>query len=336
MSDWSTKGPFDARSEFGTPGWGKRAVMVTGIAYGGALLVSVLLLLMGRGVVGSMASESMVIAGLIGLLLVLTSAPMAMIVAVWAATSPVHQLSRRIVELQDAVRVISEQAAPSDDARRVLNRATERQMLCRAIEQDFQNREWEAAIVLCDELANRFGYRGDADEFRARIDRERWGDIDAAAREGLALIDGMLLQRRWADAEREGARLARQYPQMERMTGLPQRVAQAREDYKIEVKQRFLEADGGGRPEEAMSLLKELDTLLTEAEAAPLRDTARNVIAKARDSMGEQFKAAIEDEDWADAVTIGRRIIADFPNTKMAGEVRDLLDGILARANSIR
>ncbi len=314
--------------------WGRQAVYVTGLAYGGALLVSIGLLLTGGGVLGAHPRESLVTAGLIGLILVLTLAPAALIIAVWTATSPVAQLSRRLLEVQDAVRVISEQAALSDDARRVLNRSTEREMLRRAIEQDIVGREWEAAIVLCEELANRFGYRADAEEFRARIETARFGDLDAATREGFALIDGMILQRRWDDAAREAARLARLYPQHQRCAAMPEHVAQARANYKGEVVRRFGDAAAGDRIEEAMAMLKELDTLLSEAEAAPLKDTARAVIAKARDQAGAQFREAVEEQDWADAANIGRRIIAEFPNTKMASEVRAMLDNILVRANA--
>ncbi|MGD9688796.1 MAG: hypothetical protein AB7K52_02445 [Phycisphaerales bacterium] len=343
MADWTSGGGAggggadrddDRLDGFGTPGWGRRAVVVTGVAYAGALVVSVMLLLMGRGLIGRIPSEGLVTAGLTGLLLVLTLSPIALIIAIWASTSPIQQLAKRMIEVQEAVRVISEQAALSDDARRVLNRATEREMLCRAIEQDIANREWEAAIVLCTELADRFGYRVEAEGFRARIERARIGDMDAAARESVALIDGMLLQRRWSDAAAEAARLARLYPQTERIAQLPARVDRAKADYKEEARKRFVEAAAMGRYEEALALLRDLDGLMSEAEAGPLRETARSVVAGAREALGAHFKAAVEDEDWADAATIGRRIIAEFPNTRMAVEVREMLDGILSRANA--
>ena len=42
----------------------------------------------------------------------------------------------------------------------------------RAIEEDMATGEWDAAMVLVRELAERFGYRADAEEFRARIEAE--------------------------------------------------------------------------------------------------------------------------------------------------------------------
>ena len=86
--------------------------------------------------------------------------------------------------------------------------------------------------------------------------------------------------------------------------------------------------------DEAMELLKEMDGYLTEAEAEPFREVARGVIGKARENLGLQFKVAVQDRQWATAAAVGRRIVREFPNTRMAQEVRGMLDGILSRANN--
>ena len=80
-------------------------------------------------------------------------------------------------------------------------------------------------------------------------------------------------------------------------------------------------------------MLKELDNYLSPDEAEPFREVARGVISKARENLGAQFKIAVQDRQWASAAAIGRRIINEFPNTRMAAEVRGLMDGILSRAN---
>ena len=62
---------------------------------------------------------------------------------------------------------------------------------------------------------------------------------------------------------------------------------------------------------------------------------ARGVIGKARENLGAQFKLAVQDRAWSRAATIGNTIVEQFPNTRMAAEVRDLLDGIRARARQV-
>jgi outer membrane protein assembly factor BamD (BamD/ComL family) len=71
-----------------------------------------------------------------------------------------------------------------------------------------------------------------------------------------------------------------------------------------------------------------LDQHLTAAEAEPLRELARGVITKARENLGAQFKLAVRDRQWREAVPIGERIIAEFPNSRMAAEVRDVIDNL--------
>ena len=80
-----------------------------------------------------------------------------------------------------------------------------------------------------------------------------------------------------------------------------------------------------------MEMLKELDAYLTEDEAGPYREVARGVIGKARDNLGVQFKLAVQDRRWDRASQLGDRIIEQFPNSRMAGEVRGMLDSIRAR-----
>ncbi len=241
---------------------------------------------------------------------------------------------REIEELALAIRRLNEHSLLSDDARRLLNRAQERELLVRAIEEDIAAEEWDAATVLCNELAERFGYRVEAEQFRARVEQARSVVQERRVADAIAQLDGLIVQRRWDTALREAARIRRLFPDSPRVENLRARVEQARGVYKADLERRFLEAAQESRVEDAMELLKELDTYLTETEAAPYREVARGVIGKARENLGAQFKLAVQDRRWAAAAAIGRRIINEFPNTRMATEVREMMDRILAEANA--
>ena len=244
------------------------------------------------------------------------------------------RIGREVEELALAVRRLNEHSLLSDDARRLLNRQSEREILVQAIEQDIAGEEWDAATVLCNELAERFGYRVEAEQFRARIDQARSVHQERRVADAIAQLDGLIVQRRWDTALRESARIRRLFPDSPRVENLRDRVEQARAVYKADLERRFLEAAQESRVEDAMDLLKELDSYLTETEAAPFREVARGVIGKARDNLGAQFKIAVQDRRWAVAAAIGRRIINEFPNTRMATEVREMMDRILSEANA--
>jgi hypothetical protein len=297
------------------------------------LVLSLLLIIV--GIVGlrdaTAIGEILQGAGALGLIIVLCIAPIT-----WQIRKHGTQQAatlRKFDAMIEQMRRLSDSTMVSDDARRVLNRGAERELLCRAIEEDIQSQAWDAALVLCDELAGRFGYRQDAEEFRARIELARSEIQERKVSDAIARLDGLIVQRRWDVAANEARRIQRLYPDSTRVERLRDRVEQARNVYKTDLERRFLDNAQHGRVEEAMAQLKELDAYLTETEAEPLREVARGVITKARDNLGAQFKIAVQDKQWAQAAALGRRIVNEFPNTRMATEVRGMLDGILSRAN---
>lgn len=295
-----------------------------GLLYALALILSCVLLAKGKFELG-----------VLGILLVLTLAPLAFIGAVQLMEASTRRVVTKLDEVSRAVREMGGQTALSDDARRVLNRATERDLLCRAIEEDISSQNWDAALVLVKELADRFGYRQDAEEFRRRIDVARAATMEAQVSDAIAYLDGLIIQRRWSEAVADASKLQRLYPDSHRVEGLRSRVIQARNSFKGELERNFLMASHEGRADDALALLRELDNYLTPEEAEPLRELARGVIGKARENLGARFKLSVQDRRWREAAEVGEQIIRDFPNTRMAAEVREVIDGVRARAANV-
>jgi len=206
-------------------------------------------------------------------------------------------------------------------------------MLRRAIEEDISNEDWQAANVLVSEMRERFGYREEAEEFLARIDRSRAEGQNRRITEALDHFQAVLDACDWASAYAEAARITRLFPESHRTRGLEVRVRKAWDSHKQMLERSFLEAAGAGRVDDAMQLLKDLDIFLNPDEAAPLQEVARGVINKARANIGLQFKLAVQDHDWITAVQVGETIIDEFPNTRMAEEVRQRIDVLRARAS---
>lgn len=275
------------------------------------------------------------LAGLIGGIVVLASVP-SMITA-WLRLSRIDRATGEddLAKLAQSIDRFSELSGLSDDARRVLHRRRERELLRRAIEEDMATGDWDAAMVLVRELADRFGYRADAEEFRARIETARAETLERKVHDAIGLLDGLIIQRRWDVAYSEAGRISRLFPDSPRVEGLRGRVDQARASYRADLERRFLLAAQANRAEEALELLRELDGYLTSAEAAPYQELARGVIGKARDNLGAQFKLAVQDKRWREAARLGEQIIEQFPNSRMAEEIRGIIDGIRNRAARI-
>lgn len=242
------------------------------------------------------------------------------------------ELRESMRKLTEVMQRSSEQAVLSDDARRVLHRKRERELLRRAIEEDIAAEQWDAASVLTRELAERFGYREDAEGFRQRIDQARSATTERRLDDSLRELDAMIVRCQWDKARDEVERMGRVFPDSPRLAGLGEKVERARTRYKAELERRFLHAAEADRVDEALDLLKELDHYLTEAEGQQYEELARGVFGKAKENLAATFKLAVHDKDWTQAARLGERIIREFPNSGMAAEVREIIDTVRQRA----
>lgn len=240
----------------------------------------------------------------------------------------------KIEQMVASIDQMTREQGLSEGAKRVLHRREERELLRRAIEQDIQAEDWDAAMVLVKELAERFGYRADAEEFRTRVERVRAQNLDRKVVEALTVLDDVIRSRRWAEAYAEAARIHRLYPDSHRVDGLRERVDEARQRYRTDLERRFLLAAQRNEIDQAMELLKELDQYLSPAEGEQFQEVARGVISKSRENLGVRFKLMVQDHQWRQAIDVGEQIIGEFPNTRMAQEVRDLMPVLRERASS--
>jgi tetratricopeptide (TPR) repeat protein len=220
----------------------------------------------------------------------------------------------------------------SDTAKRIAYREEDIDLLKRTIKADVEKHEYDAALALVRELGETYGQIKEAEAFREKILNIRRTEMDARVAESLARLKEIVARQDFETATMEAEKIARLYPESPVAKEAIHRVEQARENYKQQLEREFLQASEHGDVDKAMELLKVMDKYLTEQEAEPLRETARGVIGKARDNLGVQFKLAVHDKEWVAAVNVGEQIIRDFPNSKMADEVRSMLDLLRQRA----
>ncbi len=235
----------------------------------------------------------------------------------------------RSIELMES---INKRLLISDAAKRIAYREQDRNALREAIRHDIARGDFDAALVLVQDMANEYGYREEAEVFRTEILAARKADIDAKIDQAVTALDMLLQRREWNQAAEEAAKVKRLYPESPRTEELEQRVKDARARYKQDLESRFLQAAQRDEVDAAMDLLKELDPYLSGDEAQRLREVARAVVGKKRENLGVQFKLAVHDKDWTSAQRIGEQIMREFPNTRMADEVRNMIELLKQRA----
>ena len=220
----------------------------------------------------------------------------------------------------------------SDNAKRVLFREREVQMMRQTIEDDIKAGKYDLALTICDEIADVFGYREEAESFRMQILQRRQVHNEQQVGAAISELDQLLLARRWQDAHHHAMRLRRLFPDSHHVHHLDQRFMAARDHAQRELEGAFREAAGRDDVETAMPILRELDQYLTPEDGERLREIADGVVRKHRDNLGTQFKLAVNDHRWAQAAAIGETIISEFPNTKMADEARSMIGLLRSRA----
>jgi hypothetical protein len=57
-----------------------------------------------------------------------------------------------------------------------------------------------------------------------------------------------------------------------------------------------------------------------------LQESASSVFRTKLHNLGVQFTMAVTERKWTEAFETGRRIVQDFPNSRMAIEIRTRLD----------
>ncbi len=263
------------------------------------------------------------------LCLLIASFRMAALGAVAPRLDAIHE---RLTELATLLDSVNERLLVSDLAKRIAYRGKDRQVLRDAIRHDLSKGDFDAAMVMVNQMSETYGYREEAEEFRQQIMDARNADVNASVNKAIARVDDLTAREQWEQAFAEVGRIQRMYPDTPRCANLPDRVRQAYENRKHELEREFLRAAERDDVDGAMELLHALDRYLTEQEAAPFRETARGVIGKKRDNLGVQFKLAVHDKEWTRGLEVGHQIIRDFPNTKMADEVRAMLDMLRQRA----
>ncbi|MEM0913664.1 MAG: hypothetical protein AAGK09_03545 [Planctomycetota bacterium] len=233
----------------------------------------------------------------------------------------------------DSLERINKRLLLSDTAKRIAYRQEDLDVLRKTIVDDIAKHRFDAALALIAELSQTYGFIEEAEGFRDQIAGARAAEQEAKVTQAIARLEDILARYDFERAGAEVAKLRRLYPDSERVLQQERRVAQAREQRKHDVERQFLEAKDRGDTDKAMELMKELDKYLTPEEAAPFREIARDVIGKQRENLGMQFKFAVQDKEWLRSVRIGEQIIREFPNTRMAQEVRERLDKLREMAS---
>ena len=122
------------------------------------------------------------------------------------------------------------------------------------------------------------------------------------------------------------------FPDNEQVRNLPVEIENRRQGHKRQLLSSWTDAVARHDVDGSIEILKQLDTYLTPAEAESMQETARSVFKEKLNNLGKQFSPAVQDHRWVEAIRVGETVIREFPNSRIAQEVRENMENLRQRA----
>lgn len=253
--------------------------------------------------------------------------------------SNTYRLHNQVLDIQEMFKrhfellaKIAENTAISDAAKSLTNRHEEWESVQAAIRGDIRAERWDAAMFLVDGLEQRFGATDEIKSLRLEVTTERTEAMRRRFDQASRVIEELLNQCAWDRAEHEIERLQRALPDEPGVSRLETLLNEKRAARKSKLHADWKNAVAREDVDESIRILGELDSYLTRDEAKALEESARNVFRAKLMQLGMQFRFAVKEQRWRDALEIGVQIMEEFPNSRMSQEVSEAMDGLRRRA----
>jgi len=265
--------------------------------------------------------------------LILLSGLLAMLSRVFKILDALRDNSAKLEEVAGALEKIragliqiNHSTRLSETAKAIAFRDEEKRSLREAVFEKLQQHNFDAAYEIIDEIANRSEYkelaeqlRTQADAYHNATDQERTGQV-------MAHIEKLFEDCQWTKASAQIEGLIKAYPDSEKAKAMRQRLLDSKQERKKILLAAWDDAVKCQDTDRSLQILKELDQYLSPNEGLALQEVARDVFKTKLHNLGMQFSMAVTEKRWANALEIGQHIVSDFPNSRMAEEIREKLD----------
>ena len=299
------------------------------------LAAGVVLLLMGRG--NWLLSD-----GIFATLIVAVTWPIASGMAIWRRSAEAERaaalkgVDSRLQQIAELLTTMSGQGLLSDRAKAVAYRSKDRQALRDAIREEMNAKDWDAALVLANDMEREFGYVQEAAALRADINNSRTEVVRRQVGEAIGGIDAYVHAEQWTQAVREAERVMQLFPNDPQVQQLPAAIETRRQQHKKSLRDSMESAAARHDFEGAFETLRRLDPYLTPAEAAGMREMVRGLQKDRVNSYAEGFRKSVRDQNWTEALRIAEVVRTEAPNSRMAIEITDdLLETLRQKATGV-
>lgn len=227
---------------------------------------------------------------------------------------------------------VSQAVRLSEPAKAIIFRDTDRETLRQMVWTKLHQEDFPTTYTMIDDIAKQTEYEELAEQLRAQADKYRDATEDERINQTITYIEKLFEQYHWAQASVQINRLTKAYPDSEKVGAMVQKLYEKKNQRKKELLAEWDEAVKRQETDRSLEILKELDLYLTPNEGLALQESARDVFRTKLHNLGVEFSLAVTEQQWAAAFAAGQQIIRDFPNSRMAREIREKIDILQERA----
>ena len=218
---------------------------------------------------------------------------------------------------------IDQSARLSEAAKTIVFRDADRQWLREVVFDKLQQQDFEATNQIIDEIAQRVEYKELAEQLHFEAERYRDATDAERAKQVIVHIEKLFENYQWAKASTQIERLIRAYPKSKEAEALRRKLLDKKQERKKILLTAWGDAVQRQATDQSLEILRELDLYLTPNEGLALQEAARDVFKTKLHNLGVRFSLAISGKNWAEALRIGSEITRDFPNSRIADEIRE-------------
>lgn len=243
----------------------------------------------------------------------------------------VEMLSRQsnlIVQITQASRL-------SDTAKEIVFRDYEQMELGEAALTKLHQHDFNEADSMVAAIAEHPKYAELANRLKRMSEKYRSATEDGRVNQIVTHIEDLFDQKLWIQAAAQTENLIKMFPYSEKAKTMPNHLRERKDRQKRELLAEWDLAVREKDTDRGLEILKELDLYLTPAEALALQESAATVFKTKLHNLGVEFSVAIAEQNWKKAVETGRDIVQNFPNSRMASEIRSKMDILQERAKKL-
>ncbi|MHC4737365.1 MAG: hypothetical protein ACYS9Y_00525 [Planctomycetota bacterium] len=237
-----------------------------------------------------------------------------------------EKVAGSLEKIRAALTQVNQNTRLGESAKSIAFRDADKQILREAVFDKLQQQDFDSTNEIIDEIAHSAGYRELAKQLRAEAERYRSATVAERENQVIAHIEKLLENHLWTKASSLIERLIAAYPDSEKAKAMRQKLFDKKSYRKKILLTAWDDAIKRQDTDRSLEILHELDLYLTANEGMALQEAARDVFRTKLHNLGVQFSFAVSERQWDKALEIGRQIVQDFPNSKMAQEIREKMD----------